>query len=158
METSNAAAGTRQFARDRRGCGPVGTGARLRYAQLRGLGYVVCRPRAYEVGDGSRAVAPAAWDGRTGPDAGPVPLSFECHQPQSNFAKSRLGDPAFRVFVCATTGGSLPTVTQLDALLAESGDVPVKAAVAAGDGTVLLFDLTAGVPDVSRGDEEDEDE
>ena len=87
-----------------------------------------------------------------------MPLAFECHQPRTNFAKSRLGDPAFRVFVCATTGGSLPSVTQLDALLRSSGDVPVKAAVAAGDGTVLLFDLTAGVPDLREAAERAEEE
>ena len=118
------------------------------YQQLKGLGYVVCRPQQYAVADGSRAIAPQFWAGDVSPGAPEVPVCFECHQPSQNFAKSRLGDPAFRVFV-THAGGGLPSVTQLTDLLERCAGAPAKAAVAAGDGTVLLFDLTEGVPTIA---------
>ena len=118
------------------------------YQQLKGLGYVVCRPQQYAAADGSRAVAPQFWAGDVSPGAPEVPVCFECHQPSQNFAKSRLGDPAFRVFV-THAGGGLPSVTQLTDLLERCAGAPAKAAVAAGDGTVLLFDLTEGVPTIA---------
>jgi hypothetical protein len=40
-------------------------------------------------------------------------------------------------------------VTQLTDLLERCAGAPAKAAVAAGDGTVLLFDLTEGVPTIA---------
>lgn len=118
------------------------------FQQLKGLGYVVYRPQQYDAADGSRALPPQFWAGDVAQDAPPVPVCFECHQPGANFAKSRLGAPAFRVFV-THAGGGLPSVTQLTDLLERCAGAPAKAAVAAGDGTVLLFDLTEGVPTIA---------
>lgn len=114
------------------------------YAHLRALGYAVFRRDSLDLDrerDGAAAAPPTVWAG----DDGPVPFSFVAYEATGNFSKRRPGAPAFYVFV-ALNGGFLPSVRQLAALVAAAGGVPVKACVVAGDGTVLLFDITAGVP------------
>ena len=81
-------------------------------------------------------------------DGDDVPLAFEVHQPSAQFSKRNLGPPAFVVFV-ALYGGALPPVHRVAGLIAAAAPTAVKAAVVAGDGTVLLFDLKAGVPAVN---------
>lgn len=68
------------------------------------------------------------------------------HQPSAQFSKRRLPPPSFLVFV-ALYGGALPPVADVSALIAACAPAAVKAAVVAGDGTVLIFEMKAGVPD-----------
>ena len=113
------------------------------YAHLRSLGYASFRRHAQARADGGDAAAPALW--RAG-DAGPPPVAWEVHQPSAQFSKRRLPPPAFLVFV-ALYGGALPPVADVSALIAACAPAAVKAAVVAGDGTVLIFEMKAGVPD-----------
>ncbi|KAJ1461341.1 hypothetical protein M885DRAFT_476867 [Pelagophyceae sp. CCMP2097] len=73
-----------------------------------------------------------------------VPLAFEVHQPTAAFSKRRMGKPSFYVFV-SPYAGDMPSVPRLAALLERCGSVPLKAAVVACDGTVLMFDVSAGI-------------
>ena len=118
------------------------------YAHLRSLGYASFRHRAQAAADGSAAAAPAVWSHGPDGDGDDVPLAFEVHQPSAQFSKRNLGPPAFVVFV-ALYGGALPPVHRVAGLIAAAAPTAVKAAVVAGDGTVLLFDLKAGVPAVN---------
>lgn len=84
-------------------------------------------------------------------DDDPTAIAFDVYQPNRHFRKSSPGIPDFRVAIASYQLPS-PTYSQLQALTAKCGGVPLRIATVSDSGTVVMFGVTDyGAPDISNG-------
>lgn len=73
-------------------------------------------------------------------------IAFDVYPPDSNFKRSNPGLPSFHVAICSFAQSS-PTFGEMQELLLQCGNTPLRIATVADSGTVVMFGLTDfGVP------------
>lgn len=78
--------------------------------------------------------------------AASLTIAFDVYPPDSNFKRSNPGLPSFHVAVCSFAQSS-PTFGEMQELLRQCGNTPLRIATVADSGTVVMFGLTDfGVP------------
>jgi len=142
----------------------------LTYAHLRAQDYRVLRhvslPEIMSVFDAERQ------DGstyemikqarRTSPpitlDDNPAAIALDVYQPNTQFRKTNPGTPDLYVSVASYKLPS-PTFTELQGIMEQCNDVPLRIATVSDSGVVVMFGVTnVGVPDISNNESDNHDD